>query len=189
VENNERGGGLTMEIKKLLLNWVLPIGMAIVVAVLVNQFVFFNVSIPSESMVPTLKVGDTVFATRVYDKSCLNRGDIVVFYSHELKITLIKRLVGLPGDQVEIRENGEMYINGEKYNEPYVVYRDNFEKKFSVPEGKYLFMGDNRPVSWDGRKWDDPYIDGKDIQGKAQFILFPFNRFGKFVEGQDALKR
>lgn len=178
-----------MKIKQFLYDWIIPIGVAIILAALINKFLFFQARVPSESMYPTIKIGDRMIVTRVHDKSKLKRGDIVVFYSRELKDTLIKRLVGLPGDKVEVKSNGEVYVNDQKINEPYVVYNDNLAKTFNVPANKYLFFGDNRPVSDDARRWINPYIDAKDIQGKAQFLIYPFSRFGKFVVGQQALSR
>lgn len=177
-----------MSDKGIIREWIIPIGSAVIIALLINKFLFFQVRIPSESMYPTIKIGDIITATRVYDKRSLKRGDIVVFYSKELKLTLIKRLIGLPGDEVVIEKSGQVLINGEKLEESYVVYKDNLTGKFKVPEGKYFFLGDNRPVSGDSRKWKDPYVEGREIQGKARFIVFPFNRFGKFVIGKEALK-
>ena len=167
--------------------WLLPILVAIILATLINRFVFYNVKIPSESMYPTIKIGDKITVTRVYNKSKLKRGDIVVFYSYELKDRLIKRLIGLPGDEIDIKDGGEVFINGNKIEEPYVVYKEGLGKQFKVPQGKYLFLGDNRASSLDARKWENPYIDIKDIKGKAQFVIYPFKRFGKFVIGDGAL--
>jgi signal peptidase I len=138
-------------------------------------------------MYPTIKIGDRITVTRVYDKSKLKRGDIVVFYSYELKDRLIKRLIGLPGDEIDIKDNGQVFINGNKIEEPYVVYKEELGKQFKVPQDKYFFLGDNRADSRDARRWNNPYIDSKDIQGKAQFVIYPFKRFGKFVTGNHAL--
>lgn len=177
-----------MYLKKLIKEWLMPIGAAIIIVLLINKFLFYQITIPSPSMYPTIKVGDRIIVTRVYDKSKLKRGDIIVFDSKELKMTLIKRLIGLPDDEVEVKDGGAVYINGRKQQEPYVVNKDNLSESFKVPKGKYLFFGDNRPVSDDARRWQVKYIDSKDIKGKAQFVLFPFKRFGKFVVGQEALK-
>jgi len=166
----------------------MPIAFAIILATLINKFLFYNVRIPSESMYPTIKIGDRITVTRVYDKSNLKRGDIIVFYSYELKDRLIKRLIGLPGDEIDIKDNGQVFINGNKSEEPYVVYNEELGKRFKVPQDKYLFLGDNRASSLDARKWENPYIDGKDIKGKARFVIYPFKRFGKFVIGEDAVK-
>ena len=174
-------------LKHSMKEWVLPILAAIILAILINKFVFYNVKIPSASMYPTIKVGDKITVTRIYNKIKLKRGDIIVFYSHELKDRLIKRLIGLPGDEIDIKDNGEVFINGSKIEEPYVVYKEDLGKQFTVPQDKYFFLGDNRASSLDARKWANPYIDSKDIQGKAQFIISPFKRFGKFVIGNDAL--
>lgn len=178
-----------MSAKRIFQDWVAPILIAIVLAVLINKFLFFTVTIPSESMVPTIKIGDRVVVTRIYDRKKLKRGDIVVFYSKELDDRLIKRLIGLPGDKVEVKEGGQVYINGEKIDEPYVVYPEDLRVSFTVGEDKYLFFGDNRIVSNDARRWENPYIDGKDIQGKARFIIFPFRRAGGFVIGEEAVNR
>jgi len=96
-------------------------------------------------------------------------------------------LIGLPRDEIVIKDKEQTFINGIKVEEPYVVYPENLDKKFKVPKNKYLFLGDNRADSFDARKWGNPYIDGKDIEGKAQFVLYPFNRFGKFVIVMDGL--
>jgi signal peptidase I len=177
-----------MTIKKFFFDWVIPVFIAIILAFAINKLAFFKIKVPSESMLPTIKIGDQIIVTRVYNTSNLKRGDIVVFYSNELKIRLVKRLVGLPGDKIEINNSGEMYLNGVKKLEPYVVYPDKRPGVFNVPANHFLFMGDNRNNSDDARYWNEPYIDGKQIEGKAQFVVFPFKRFGKFVSGVEGLK-
>lgn len=178
-----------MNIKKFIQEWVVPIGAALIIAFIIHTFIFFQIRVPSESMYPTIKIGDRIIVTRVYNKSKLKTGDIVVFQSKEKNLTLIKRLIGVPGDEVKVNDAGEVSINDKKLDEPYVVNKSNISKNFKVPEGKYLFFGDNREVSDDARLWSNPYIDGKDIKGKAQVIVFPFKRFGKFSIGQEALNK
>lgn len=177
-----------MRLRDIFRDWILPIVIAFVIATLINKFLFYQIRVPSGSMYPTIKVGDRIIVTRIYDKSKLKRGDIVVFYLQEKKDTLIKRLIGLPGDKVTINSSGEVFINGSKLDESYVVFKDNLEKSFEVPTGKYLFLGDNRADSLDSRFWKNPYVDASDIKGKAQFVLFPFKRFGRFVSGPAALE-
>ena len=75
-------------------------------------------------------------------------------------------------------EDGVVSVNGEVLQEDYVVNNDHFYGKFEVPEGKYFFLGDNRPISHDSRKWINPYIDGKYIEAKAQIKVYPFKDFG-----------
>jgi len=174
-------------LKSLSKDWLLPIFVAIILATLINKLLFYQVKVPSSSMYPTIKVGDKILVTRIYNKEKLKSGDIIVFKSEELKETLIKRLIGVPGDEVIIKDKGHVFINGSEIAQPYVVNMEDLDKTFKVPKNKYLFFGDNRAMSLDARKWKNPYIDSKDIKGKAQFITYPFKRFGKFVIGKDAL--
>ena len=129
-------------------------------------------------MIPTIDTASILFATRVHQPENLQRGDIVVFDSDELGITLVKRLVGLPGDHVVLDENGRMTLNGEPVEEPYVFHKDSRTADFTVPEGHYLFLGDNRSGSNDARMWSQPYIPGEKISGHARFTLWPVENFG-----------
>ena len=158
-------------------DWIIPIIIAVVLAILINRFLIFRVYIPSSSMAPTLNVNDRLLVTKVYKPENLKRGDIVVFNSKELDEIVIKRLIGLPGD--EIRFDGtSVYVNGKKLDEPYVKNPMEFYGTFKVPEGKYFFLGDNRANSNDARFWKNPYINGDQILGKAQVKIYPFNVIG-----------
>ena len=168
--NKEKKGNFFSE-------WVIPIAIALVIALLIKQFLIFKVYIPSGSMIPTLNEGDQLFVTRVYNLDNLKRGDILVFDSDELNDVLIKRLIGLPGDKIKIVK-GTVYVNGEKLEEDYVKNSDDISGEFEVPEGKYFFLGDNRAISYDARRWKNPYIDGGDIKAKAQIRVYPFSDFG-----------
>lgn len=160
-----------------LKDWIIPIIIAVVLAILINRFLIFRVYIPSSSMAPTLNVNDRLLVTKVYKPENLKRGDIVVFNSKELDEIVIKRLIGLPGD--EIRFDGtSVYVNGKKLDEPYVKNPMEFYGTFKVPEGKYFFLGDNRANSNDARFWKNPYINGDQILGKAQVKIYPFNEIG-----------
>lgn len=156
--------------------WVLPILAALVIAVVINKTLFFKSKIPTTSMHPTIKKGDHIFVTRVYNTEKLKRGDIVLFNSKELDMLLVKRLIGMPGDKIEIKEGGVLYINGVKTDEPYVVRKDNKTASFTVSDNSFLFLGDNRIDSFDSRYWKMPYISKKDIVGKAWMVIFPFDR-------------
>ncbi len=159
-------------------DWIICIIVAIIATVLINKFLIYKVYIPSSSMVPTLNKEDQLFVTKVYNPEKLKTGDIVVFYSRENKDTYIKRLIGCPGDNVKI-EKGVVYVNDKKINQDYVVYDDEtFSGEYNVPEGKYFFLGDNRPVSNDSRKWKNPFVDEDDIEGKAVLKVYPFKDFG-----------
>ncbi len=157
--------------------WVIPIIAAIGIALLINKFVVYNVYIPSESMVPTLNVGDKLVVTKVYDTTKIQRGDIIVFYSEELGEILIKRAIGLPGDHIVIH-NGIVNINGEDIKDEYVKNNEKFDGKFDIPANKFFFLGDNRARSNDARRWINPYIDASNIQGKARLKFYPLDDFG-----------
>lgn len=157
--------------------WIIPIIAAIGIAFLINKFLVYNVYIPSESMVPTLNVGDKLMVTRVYDTNKIKRGDIIVFFSEELDEVLIKRAIGLPGDHIKIH-GGIVNVNGEDIKEDYVKNNEIYDKNFDVPNNKFFFLGDNRNRSYDARKWINPFIDASNIQGKARIKFYPFKDFG-----------
>jgi len=158
-------------------DWIVPIFAALVIAILINKFIFFNVYVPTGSMIPTINENDKILVTRVYNTNNIERGDIIVFYSEELQETLIKRAIGLPGDHIEIN-NGIITINGEVLEEDYVKNNDDFSGVFDVPEGKFFFLGDNRANSNDARLWINSYIDGEETKGEARFRFYPFNNMG-----------
>ena len=155
--------------------WVVPVICALGIWFLLNKFVFINVTLPpSGSMIPTLNNNDRLIASRVWNKDDIKRGDILIFKSDELNELLIKRVIGLPGDHIEIVD-GVVSVNGEKINEDYVKNNKEYTGVFDVPENKLFFLGDNRKVSYDSRYWDNPYIDKSYIEGKAQFRYYPIN--------------
>lgn len=160
---------------KVIFPVVVPVVLAIIGANLINTYVFFIAVVPTGSMLPTIPLQERLIVTSVWNTEKLERGEIVVFYSEELEEMLIKRLIGLPGDTVEIRPSDDGYasvwVNGEKIDEPYVVnnIKISEEQVFNVPDEHYLFLGDNRAGSWDSRFWDNPYIHSSDIKGKATY--------------------
>lgn len=154
--------------------WIVPIIWAIVISILINKFIFFNVTVPTGSMIPTINKDDKFMITRIYNTNNIQRGDIIVFYSEELQELLIKRAIGLPGDHIEIN-NGKVKVNGEILREDYVKNNDDYSGTFDVPEGEFFFLGDNRADSWDARRWINPYIDSSYIKGQARLRIYPFN--------------
>lgn len=164
--------------KKIIKNWVLPILIAVVIAIGINHFLFFKMNVISGSMSPTIKIGDNIFATRIYNFNRIKRGDILVFYSEEIGATLTKRVIGLPGDEIKINEDGSIIINNKLQKEPYVKNMGGLTGNYKVPEGKYFFLGDNRANSFDSRYWKNTYISRSFIRGKAQITVYPFNRIG-----------
>ncbi|MFV0504621.1 MAG: signal peptidase I [Lachnospirales bacterium] len=166
---------LKMEIKDEIKSWVSMILVAIVFALFINNFIIINAVVPTGSMKDTIMVGDRLIANRLsYTFSEPERGDIIVFpFPDNESVLYIKRIVGLPGETILIDE-GNVYINGELLQEPYLASNDYvFHKEYVVPEGHYFMLGDNRASSADSRYWEDPYLEEKKILGKAIFRYFP----------------
>lgn len=165
------------KLEKFLKDWMFPILIAMFLAILINKFLVFKVEIPSESMAPTLNIGDRLFARRVYNLENLSRGDLIIFYYEPEDKLYIKRLIGLPDDEVVIK-NGEVIVNGKVLTEDYVKYDMDFNGEFKVPSRQYFLLGDNRSNSSDSRFWDYPYIDSNVIKGKAFLKVYPFDEIG-----------
>ncbi|MCI8442661.1 MAG: signal peptidase I [Provencibacterium sp.] len=166
-------------LKKFLKEWVIPFGLEVLILLFLLRYVFFLVMVPTGSMKPTIEEGSCLFATHLYlPEKTVKRGDILVFWSDELEEKLIKRVVGLPGEHIVLDEEGNLFVNGEYFAEEYVRFPSNQSGEWQVPEGKYLFMGDNRDASFDARYWEQPYISGDEISGKAWFALWPPGCFG-----------
>lgn len=144
---------------------------------LVEKYIVFLVSAPDTSMQPSLTNDDKGVVSVAYNPNDLKRGDIVIFHSDECDKLFLRRLIGMPGDIVTIRD-GVTFINDVKLEEDYVKYNDEFNGTFTVPEGRYFFLSDNRTDINDSRYWTNPYIDVKDLKGKLQFIFYPFKDFG-----------
>lgn len=141
----------------------------------------FTALISSYSMYPAIKPKDRILIVRIFNGRNIKRGDILVFFSKEYQELMIKRVIGLPNDFVEINDDGLVYINHTKLDEPYVAYPGGPSRKFKVPERKHLLLGDNRAQSTDSRSWAEPYISEQDIRGRAVLRYFPLNRLGRII--------
>src|ERR671917_1854008 len=146
----------------------------------VRPFVLEAFRIPSESMVPTLEVGDRVFVNKfIYRFTEPEKGDVVVFESvNGGEEDLIKRIVGVAGDEVEVR-NGTLLVNGEAREEPYLnrgIPDDSFFGPTRLSEGEVFVMGDNRANSADSRVFGPVPI--KNIEGEAFAFFWPPSRIG-----------
>lgn len=149
---------------------------AIFTAGLVRKHLFFLTVVQSDSMVPVLRPKDWGVTLRIHEARQIRRGDILVFYSEELKDTLVKRVIGLLHDQIICERDGAVYVNGKRLDEPYLKQLEGEKSEYRVPAGKYFLMGDNRARSYDSRSFLDPFIPEQVIQGKIIFSLVPFRK-------------
>ena len=130
--------------KEELIDWGKTLVFYCLLPLLIFQTFFFMASVPTGSMETTVPTGAQVVTVRTFNKENVRRGDVVVFESEEIGVVLIKRCIGLPGDEIVFDGTGDVYVNGELLNEPYVSSFSDFEGEFSVPEDCYFFAGDNR---------------------------------------------
>lgn len=162
---------------KELWEYIKMIIFVVVVVLIVNNFLLINARVPSASMEKTIMTGDRFFGNRLaYLFDDPERFDIVVFkYPDDESQLFVKRVIGLPGETVEIKD-GKVYINGSE-----TPLDDSFTPEtptgdygpYVVPEGSYFMLGDNRNHSGDSRFWKQPYVEKEKIVGKAIFRYFP----------------
>jgi len=179
--------------KSLIREYIEAIAIAVLLAIVIRTFVIQAFKIPSGSMIPTLDIGDHILVSKfiygirlpftdikILDFKKPNRGDIIVFiYPEDEKKDFIKRVIGVPGDKIELK-NKEVYINGEKLTEKYIVHQDPHTKPkeyeprdntgpIIVPPDSLFVMGDNRDQSYDSRYWG--FVKMNKVKGRA-FIIY-----------------
>ncbi len=156
---------------------IIPYIVIIVVVVLIRTFIITPVIVSGDSMVPTLKNKQLLLLNKIdYRFNNINRFDIVVIRVDKNEI--IKRVIGLPGETIEYRNNS-LYIDGHELTSDYNFETDDFTLKSicncdKIPQDKYLVLGDNRSVSADSRIIG--LIDKKDIEGSVQISLWPIKK-------------
>jgi signal peptidase I len=178
-----------------LVEWVVVIAGAVIVALVIKTFLIQAFYIPSRSMEPTLEINDRVLVNKLsYDLHDVNRGDIVVFERPESERgsdikDLIKRVVALPGEQLVIKDD-TVFVDGQRLVEPYLApgttiangpaepWRCTEEAPCAVPEDSVWVMGDNRPDSRDSRFFGPISEDA--IVGRAFVRIWPLDRVGFF---------
>lgn len=157
---------------RILMDVVETILLSAVLFLIINA-VSARVRVDGFSMNPTLQDGEFVFVNRLsYKFSEPARGDIIVFHFpiDPKRQDLIKRIIGLPGDEIFIA-NGRVYINGQEIQEPYIAAAPLYSGKWKVPEGELFVLGDNRNDSSDSHSWG--LLPEEEIVGKAIFIYWP----------------
>lgn len=162
---------------KKFIKELIPYIIIILVVVSLRTFIVTPVIVKGDSMIPTLKNNQILLLNKIgYKFNEIKRYDIVVIKTGKSEI--IKRIIGLPGETIEYRNN-LLYVNGHEVKSDYNYDTDDFTLKSicncdSIPQGKYLVLGDNRAVSSDSRIIG--LIDEKDIKGKANISIFPFKK-------------
>lgn len=172
-DNRSRGGFWSA-----VVSWARCIVVAFGVALFVNNFLIANATVTSGSMESTVMTGSRVFCNRLaYINAEPQRYDVILFHFDQVKEgeRWFKRIIGLPGETVEIRD-GKVYINNETEPLPdYFVNEDPYGDygPYQVPEDCYFVLGDNRNRSFDSKLWDDPFVPREDIMGKAVLMYYP----------------
>ncbi|EPY2303992.1 signal peptidase I [Clostridium sporogenes] len=193
---------------KEIKSWIFSILGAIIIAGLVNSKVFAKVRVQQSSMENTLLTNEQLVVDKLsYNFAQPKKGDIIIFHENKERGTiaedtlemvdniisifnnnnnsiekddrLIKRVVGVPGDEIDIKD-GHLYLNGKKLEESYVkgeTIKREFKLPIQVPENKLFVLGDNRMISKDSRIFG--LIDYKQVEGKAIYRVYPFNHVGK----------
>ncbi|GGI48490.1 signal peptidase I [Agromyces flavus] len=133
-------------------------------ALLVHRFGVFTTLVRSGSMRPTLEPGDLLVTSRLRRGTRVRRGDLVVFRSRLRGGALVKRVVGLPGERIEIA-GGMVRADGAPVAEPVARPAGGYRGRFAVPADGYLVLGDDSEASDDSRSWADPYVRRRDLRG------------------------
>lgn len=182
------------------LDFIKTLFIILIVAIIIRATIVEAFKIPSASMVPTLQIGDHIFVWKlsyglripfvqkmIYRFDQPERGDVVVFTrpddpatkENEPDTNIIKRVIGLPGETVEVKGT-TVYINNKPIVEPYARWKEGglIEGEFGpqvVPAGKIFLMGDNRDYSKDSRFWNDHYLPLENIKGRAFLIYWSWD--------------
>jgi signal peptidase I len=189
--------------KSTFREYVEAIGMALLLALFIRTFIVQAFKIPSGSMIPTLQIGDHILVNKLaygvripfweqylVEFKQVERGDVVVFvFPEDRSKDFIKRVIGAPGDSVEIRGK-KVYVNGKQIDDPHAHFegddpqnaglttRDDFGPK-TVPENSIFVMGDNRDRSYDSRFWG--FVNLGDVRGKAFLIYWSWDGADRWV--------
>jgi signal peptidase I len=172
-----------------ILSWIKTIALALILTWLISNFLFEVVVVNGKSMMPNLQNGNRLIISKI---SPIHRFDEIVFKAPDSNENYVKRVIGLPGDTIEMK-NDTLYIDGKKYLEPYLnqykktlTASDKMTNDFTleeithkghVPNGYVFVLGDNRLVSKDSRHFG--FVPEKSIEGKIELRIWPFNEFGK----------
>jgi signal peptidase I len=171
------------QLRRELRTWTRDLAVALGLALVIIIFLYQPVKVEGTSMAPLLSDQERIFINKfVYRFEPIGRGDVVVFwYPLDRSKSFIKRVVGLPGETIEIRA-GRLYINGRELAEPYVPAHYLDQSKYpplAIPPDDYFVMGDHRDSSNDSRVFGP--VPRQYIYGKAVFAYWPVDHFGSLA--------
>ncbi|MFR2956739.1 MAG: signal peptidase I [Lachnospiraceae bacterium] len=183
TDDLEKGVGQKVDMKKEILSWVFYIAFVLVLTWVIITFVGQRTRVDGRSMMNTLHDGDNLIVEKLsYRFSDPKRFDIIVFPPTGKKEYYIKRIIGLPGETVQIDENGNIYINGELLEENYgaetIQNPGRAAKPITLGDDEYFVMGDNRNNSKDSRSEEVGNVKRSQIIGRAWLRIWPLNKFG-----------
>lgn len=183
TDDLEKGAGQKVDMKKEILSWVFYIAFVLVLTWVIITFVGQRTRVDGRSMMNTLHDGDNLIVEKLsYRFSDPKRFDIIVFPPTGKREYYIKRIIGLPGETVQIDENGNIYINGELLEENYgaetIQNPGRAAKPITLGDDEYFVMGDNRNNSKDSRSEEVGNVKRSQIIGRAWLRIWPLNKFG-----------
>ena len=183
TDDLEKGAGQKVDMKKEILSWVFYIAFVLVLTWVIITFVGQRTRVDGRSMMNTLHDGDNLIVEKLsYRFSDPKRFDIIVFPTTGKKEYSIKRIIGLPGETVQIDENGNIYINGELLKENYgaetIQNPGRAANPITLGDDEYFVMGDNRNNSKDSRSEEVGNVKRSQIIGRAWLRIWPLNKFG-----------
>ncbi len=159
------------------------VAIAFVLSLFIRTYVVEARYVPSESMVPTIQIGDRLmFDKFLFKFTGIERRDMIMFKPTEashLTLDLVKRVIGLPGETVEIRD-GKVWVNGQALQESYLAERPNYTYgPVQIPEGMLFVLGDNRNFSNDSHYWG--FVPMANVKGRALFRFYPLSQIGRLA--------
>ena len=183
TDDLEKGAGQKVDMKKEILSWVFYIAFVLVLTWVIITFVGQRTRVDGRSMMNTLHDGDNLIVEKLsYRFSDPKRFDIIVFPPTGKKEYYIKRIIGLPGETVQIDENGNIYINGELLEENYgaetIQNPGRAANPITLGDDEYFVMGDNRNNSQDSRSEEVGNVKRSQIIGRAWLRIWPLTKFG-----------
>lgn len=180
-EGSENTGDNSVNWKKEVIEWIKILATAAAIALFLDTCLIANNRVPTDSMENTIMAGDRIMGNRLAYRfgEHPDRGDIVIF-QHKAEpgrdeTVLVKRIIGLPGEVVDIMAN-QIYIDGSEIALEETYLPEPMESEayhFEIPQGHYLMLGDNRNHSADARSWGDPYVPENEIDAKVLFRYYP----------------